>query len=94
MRLLLLGLIALSGVTEAILPPAWEAVREIKTLLDAKDLKSYLDSAEIIQSIERVPDGWVINTNRSKIFIHIQKLPQNRPGPEEFELKFSKTPPS
>lgn len=87
---LLLGLIALSGISEAVLPPAWEGVREIKAILDSKDLNLYLDSADSIQSIEREDDGWVINTNRSQINVEIERLQQERPGPEQFEIKFNR----
>lgn len=78
---LLLGLILLSGVGEAALPPAWEAVREIKAILDDNQLNHYLDSGEIVNKIERTEEGWAIQTNRSRISITVKTLPQSVPAP-------------
>lgn len=72
----------------ALLPPAWEGVREIKAILDDENLSHYLNSGDLILSIERQEEGWVIKTNHSSIKVKVQKLPQSMPGPEKFELHY------
>ena len=46
----------------AILPPAWEGVRELKAILDDKQLSQYLESGDVIEKIEHLESGWQIMT--------------------------------
>lgn len=80
----------LSATCYAILPPAWEGVREIKAILDDSELANYLESGDAIQAIEKTETGWAIQTNHSKIDVEVTVLPQDMPGPQKFDLKFSK----
>lgn len=78
------------GPLSALLPPLWEGVSEIKAILTDEHLKDYLDSAEIIEQITKVSNGYLIKTNRSELLAEVKTLPQERPGPAKFEIQFSK----
>lgn len=80
----------LAATSSAILPPAWEGVREIKAVLDNDALHHYLDSGDIIRSIEKTKFGWEIHTNHSIIEIQVKKAAQAHIGPEQFELHFER----
>lgn len=86
----ILAFLALSSSCYAVLPPAWEGVREIKMILEDKELKDYLESGDVIDSISKTDKGWAIRTNHGTIEIEVQRLPQNTPGPAQFELKFNR----
>lgn len=72
----------------AILPPFWEGVAELKMIMNDERLKDYFSSGELIESITKMPNGYLIVTNRSKVLAEIRYFPQNYPGPAKFEVKF------
>ncbi len=74
----------------ALLPPVWQDVAELKEILSDKRLNQYLDSAELIQSIERIDGGWKITTNRASLIAKIRPEPQSMPGPEKFSITFER----
>jgi len=73
----------------AVLPPLWQSVDEIKSLLSDPDLDKYLTSADYIESITRNEDGFRIVTNKHVLDAHIKYLPQTMPGPAHFSWTFS-----
>lgn len=83
-----LGLLSLP--LSAVLPPVWQDVAEIKAVLTDPALTQYLDSAELIQSINRVEKGWEIHTSKQTVFAEIVPQPQSSPGPERFKVTFKK----
>jgi hypothetical protein len=89
--LLIMGAIYTTQV-EALLPPAWQDVAEVKAILNAPDLSNYLESGDAVESIAKTDAGWEITTNHSKVKVEIVRKPQNMPGPEKFTLKFYKSP--
>jgi hypothetical protein len=86
----ILSVLLLSSSCYGALPPAWEGVREIRLILEDKQLNRYLESGDVIESISKTEKGWAIHTNHGTIEVEVQRLPQNMPGPEQFELKFNR----
>lgn len=89
MRYILAALFLVSATAEALLPPVWQGVAEVKAILNSKELNQYLDSGDILEGITKHEDGWLISTNRSQVFVKVAPEPQNMPGPEKFHLEFS-----
>jgi hypothetical protein len=87
--LFIINLFLISSLS-AVLPPVWQDVAELKEILNDKRLNQYLDSAELIQSIDRIEGGWKITTNRSSLIARIQPQPQSMPGPEKFSITFER----
>lgn len=79
----------MSSTSYAVLPPAWQGIKELQTILQDKTLSHHLDSGDYIEGINRTEKGWAITTNHSLVEIEVKPLPQDMPGPEKFELKFS-----
>lgn len=88
-KLILLAVLCLHPL-HALLPPLWESVSQIKAILSDESLKDYLDSAELIESITRVEDGYLLRTNHSQLRAEITAAPQMRPGPAVYKVRFSK----
>lgn len=88
-KLILLSVLSLN-TAYALLPPLWESVAQIKAILTDEHLKDYLDSGELIESIDRSDDGYTIKTNHSELKAIIQALPQTMPGPARYEVRFNK----
>lgn len=74
----------------AVLPPVWQDVAEIKAVLTDPALTQQLDSAELIQSINRIEKGWEIHTNKQTVVAEIVTQPQSSPGPERFKVLYKK----
>lgn len=74
----------------AVLPPVWQNVAELKAILTDPALNQELDSAELIQSINRIENGWEIRTNKQTVIAEITPQPQSMPGPERFKVTFKK----
>ena len=72
----------------AVLPPLWESVAEVKSLLEQPEIGTYLESADIINSITRTEGGFRIVTQRHILDAKIQYLPQEMPGPAKFSWTF------
>jgi len=79
----------MSSTSYAVLPPAWQGIKELQTILQDKTLSQHLDSGDYIEGINRTENGWAITTNHSLVEIEVKPQPQDMPGPEKFELKFS-----
>ncbi|KAF3363324.1 hypothetical protein PHSC3_000078 [Chlamydiales bacterium STE3] len=92
MKRLLLTLAALlfTANGDALLPPLWESVAQIKTVLDSTELKNYLESGERIESLSRSDEGFIIITNASTIRAIISPEPQHYPGPAKYHVHFEK----
>lgn len=88
----LILLIAIQGQSFAVLPPLWQGVQELKTILNDKRLGEYLDSGDVITSIKKTDDGWVIITNKKNVAVQVSYEHSPRPGPVPFSLKFMGRP--
>ena len=87
--LFILGMAACTQLS-ALLPPVWQNVAELKAILQDQQLNQFLDSAELIQKIEKTETGWAIVTNRSTTYADITPEKQAMPGPEKFSIHFRK----
>ena len=87
----LFACLLISSTSYAALPPAWQGVKELQTILQDRGLSQYLESGDNIEGITRVEKGWIITTNHSVIDVEVKPIPQDVPGPEKFELKFTST---
>lgn len=79
----------ISSTGFAVLPPAWQGIKELQTILQDRALSQHLESGDYIEGINRTENGWAITTNHGHVEIEVKPLPQAMPGPEKFELKFS-----
>lgn len=84
----LASLLLVSATTEALLPPLYEGIREIKAILEDPELSQELTSGEVIEAIEKNDKGYEIQTNRSRLQVDVHALPVDHPGPAQFELEF------
>lgn len=73
----------------AALPPVWQGVAEIKAIVEDPKLSEFLNSGDILESITKSREGWVIKTSHSSVFVQVIPLPQEMPGPMKFELQYS-----
>lgn len=73
----------------AALPPLWNSVREIEGILKHPDLKEYLDASQTINAIERVPGGFRVITNTSKVLVELSPRHDQHVGPVQYEYTFS-----
>ena len=73
---------------EALLPPLWQSIDEIKSMLEQPDLSNYLESADYIENISRIEKGFLITTNKHILEAHIHYLPQDKPGRALFSWTF------
>ena len=90
MRLFLFIAFLFCVKAEALLPPVWQGVAEVKAILNDPQLSQHLDSGEVLESITKTDTGWEILTNRSRLRIDVIPQPQKMPGPEQFTLKYFK----
>lgn len=88
-QLFFLCLLAVQTATAA-LPPLWQSVNEIKTILDDPRFGTELESGELILKIKKTDEGWLIVTNRHRLYVKVIEQPQTRPGPAKFTLEFQK----
>ncbi len=75
---------------EAALPPLWQTVREIKSILSDEQLGNYFSSAEQIQEIRKEGDEYFVKGTASSCRVEIIYLPaeDGRVGPASFKLIF------
>jgi len=72
----------------ALLPPLWEDVDQLKTLLNDKQFGEFFSSGDAIVNIKKQDGGWLIETNHRTIFVEIIPEEQNFPGKAHYSLKF------
>lgn len=86
----LLAALSLTGPLSAALPPLWQNVAELKSILSDKKLGDYLDSGEAIIVIKKTEKGWLFVTNHHELPVHVIYKDAKMPGPAEFDIKFGK----
>jgi hypothetical protein len=72
----------------AALPPLYETLAEFKGLLDSPIIKEQLTSADVIETIQRNPKGFVITTNKSILEIETVYEKTAMIGPQKFHFEF------
>lgn len=78
----------LASKAQAILPPYYESVKEIQSIISSPELAEIIGSGEPILSIERNDKGYEIDTNRYRIQVDLTYKSVPMPGPATYTLKF------
>lgn len=73
---------------EALLPPLYEGIAEIRAILSDEKLSQSLTSGEMIQEIQKTENGYTILTQHHQLDVVIKPLPARGPGPARFDLEF------
>jgi hypothetical protein len=81
-------MLALASQAFALLPPLFNSRDEIKGMLESQQLGQVLESGELIQSIVRTEGGFEIKTNKHRVHVTVQPVPQDQPGPAQFDYVF------
>ena len=89
MKYLFVVLGVIAAPCQALLPPVWQGIAEVKAIINDPRLRDYLNSGEVLEGITRKDTGWVIHTNQSQVKVEVVPLPQSMPGPEKFDLRFT-----
>lgn len=85
-KILIFLLLLTSQAAFAALAPLNQSILEIKQILESKELN--FPTSERIEKIIAKDKGYLLITANHKIFVEVRHLPQNRPGPQRFELIF------
>jgi hypothetical protein len=89
MRKALLAFVLLaSSPISAALPPLAQSSREIKAILESRELYQILGGAEPIEQIARTENGYLVVTAHKELLVDIHYVASNKIGPREFELYF------
>ncbi|WP_068468258.1 hypothetical protein [Candidatus Protochlamydia phocaeensis] len=72
----------------ALLPPLYEGVREIKSILTSKEFGEKLHSGEVLVAIQKNDAGYEITTNQHHLQIDVKYEQTGRIGPAEYTLYF------
>lgn len=85
-------LFSLSTVSAA-LPPLYESLREIEAILTDNQLSQKLTGDQMITSINRTDEGFVVITNKCSMHVDVKYHTSNKGsemhvGPQQFELVF------
>lgn len=73
---------------QALLPPLYHSLKEIQAIVNDERLTEALTSADRIETISRVPEGYVVITNKSILYVDVVYRSQDKPGPGVFDLVF------
>lgn len=90
LRVIFFATLLTSGSVYAALPPLWQNVAELKSILSDEHLGSHLESGEVILEIKKIDQGWLIITNHQELPIHITYKESKMPGPAQFNVEFGK----
>lgn len=72
----------------ALLSPLNQSIAEMRGILNSTEFTKYLPDTESIQMIHRIETGYLIFTHNYQMFVELQYIKQNRPGPRTFNLIF------
>lgn len=88
--LILFCALCIVSTAEAVLPPLYSSIAEIKAILDDKRLADELTAGQAITDIKRTDTGYLVVTPKYNLQIDISYKPQKMPGPAHFEFAFHK----
>lgn len=77
-----------AGSAYAVLPPLYHSSQEIQGMLQDPQLGEHLGAEQMIQSIRRTHDGFIIRTQEKKIKVKAKLKPQSQPGPAKWSYEF------
>lgn len=84
----LLASLTLISAAEAALPPLYESISEIQSVLSDQQLGKKLHSGEAIISIQKNDLGYEIATHQNRLQVNVVYEPSERPGPARYHLQF------
>ena len=85
-----LVLILLTASTlQAALPPLAQSSKELKEILSSPSLYQQLGGGQSIEKILKVEGGYQIYTRQRALYVKVNYLPIQQPGPAKFQLEFS-----
>jgi hypothetical protein len=80
--------VVMAGPVSALLPPLYQDIKEITTLLTDEAIQNVLESGDRIIEIRRIERGYQIVTNRHTVDAEIIRVPNEAPGPSKFRVVF------
>ncbi len=72
----------------ALLPPFYQSIKEIESILQDERFTSDANCAYPILEIKKIEGGYLIITSKYRQFVEVNYIPQDMVGPAKFELKF------
>lgn len=72
----------------AALSPLNQSLTELQSVLNGAELSQKLPQSESIQFVCHMETGYLIFTNSYQMFVELQYIKQNRPGPRTYNLVF------
>lgn len=88
-RLLMTLLLASSLPLMAALPPLANSLRELRALTNDPAFYEAVGSADVIESIQKTDDGYLVTTNFKQVAVTITYHPlSGRLGPAPFDLTY------
>lgn len=76
------------GSLTAALPPLYQGMTEFNAILHDPQFAKSIPSGDVLEEIKKTPTGYEVTTNHSILQIDIEYLPQQYPGPAQFNLHF------
>ncbi len=81
------------GSASAVLPPLYQSLAELKSIITDPRLGQVLESGELIKEISRTSDGYVIVTNHHELPVKVIFKKNAHPGPAQFTIEFEELRP-
>lgn len=86
MKAILISLLALSAPAFAALPPYWDSVSQLMTVLQSTEVSEALRMGKI-ESVTRVTDElFTVTTDRCSADVYLKVQRPNHPGPNKYSL--------
>jgi hypothetical protein len=73
---------------EGLLPPLYEGIKELQTLLASPLLAQKLQAGDVIEKIEKTEKGYKVTTNKRELEITLHYSSDHKIGPADFTLEF------
>ena len=86
-RIVLLFIITSLNLSAA-LPPLYQSLKEYQELLNSPQLLDKLDSADLIDDIQRYGNRFMIRTSKHNLQVDLVYELQSMPGPQNFHFIF------
>ena len=78
----------LTHFAEGVLPPLYQGVKELQSILSSPELGQKLESGDVIEKIKKTEQGYTIVTNKRELSIEVEYQKTGKIGPAPYVLKF------
>lgn len=92
-KLLLTFFLVMPAINFGLLPPLYDTLNELKSLVNDERLPKALQSGEAIMSITRQADSFLVTTNKNTLVVKIITEPTRLIGPRQYHLEFETAKP-